>query len=176
MPTKFSIAGAINSLKITFIFWLFVGGSIVALLGGWLTYWTTVSQLEERLSDRGRILGSAINHAAMIAKSFDDIQHVIEQVSKDEPEVRAIVVANRRQDTITLIASTISGTQGTSVDMLPEKHLGSELRHAIDKGEFGAHFEDDRELIQIVPLGHARAGKGSDGMGHGRIRTDIAEK
>ena len=147
---------ATHSLRRKILVWLLLCGCTVAMAGSWVSYRLTTEQLRDQLMQRGMLLASTINHAAMVAADDRQVQHIVEEVIKDNPEVHEIVVAQRAAQTI-LAASAIVG-DARRVEDIVDDHLRLELLEALghDKGRSGRghHFESVHHLTIIAPLGY----------------------
>ncbi len=169
-----------RSLRAKFLIPLLLGAAAVAAAGSWLAYRTTVTQLEDQLVQRARLLASSVNHAAMVAASPADIQHVVERIIRDEAEVEAFVIALRDPKVILAAASrewghvaldrlpdsnltqrTAAAIQkgtavaklswsGLALDRLPDAHLREHIVAGIEQGQFGRHYDAGGEHFLLV--------------------------
>jgi len=74
----------LRSLKIKFILLLLLGGTVAGVIGLWLTHEAANKELDERLRVRAETLASAINHTAMVRSSWSTIQHVIDEIVREQ--------------------------------------------------------------------------------------------
>ena len=171
----------LKSLRTRFLTLLALGGSIVASLGLWITYTTTVGHFETQLIERGTLLADTLNHSAMVADTSMQVQHVVDKLSLS-PHIKNIFVVTK--DPAEILASSNNAWNGTRLDQLPDRHLGEHLLEILAQEEFGHHFDDEGEsLILIAPLdlrmtgdqGHdtammpSRAMPAQAGMNHGTM-------
>jgi len=154
--------GSIYSLRAKVLIPLLVGGTAVAAVGSWFTYRTTIAHLEDQLLHRGQLLASALNHSAMVAVGSDRLQHVVQEVTSDEPEVETIIVATL--DPPAILATSLPGLQGHGLDAILQAHFREDLEAAMRTGAFGRHpHPDQKEFILILPLEPMRMGREHDG-------------
>ena len=135
---------------------LIAGGAIVAAIGAWSTQRTVTRQLEAQLLQRAQLLVSALDHTAMSADNLSVLQHVVEEVIADIPEIETIVVATH--DPPRVVASTESLWIGSDLDRVTDLHIRADLLSTVDGKHFGYH--EDRDLNQFflehfpIILGH----------------------
>ena len=145
---------------------LIAGGAIVAAIGAWSTQRTVTRQLEAQLLQRAQLLVSALDHTAMSADNLSVLQHVVEEVIADIPEIETIVVATH--DPPRVVASTESLWIGSDLDRVTDLHIRADLLSTVDGKHFGYH--EDRDLNQFfltAPLRPAMSGHGAHGKSHG---------
>ena len=142
---------------------MLLGAALVTAIGSYATYQVAQSHIQNQLAERSKLLASAINHSAMIAKNDADLQHVIEEVLKDNFDIRTIAVMTK--DSQKLIASASAGETAFSAN--GDDHLFRELAEAIRAGEFGLHAENNRDLVLIAPLWHALSASDKHGEAGG---------
>jgi len=141
----------LKSLRTKILMLLALGGSLVASAGLWITYTTTVSHFEAQLIEQGNLLASSLDHSAMVADTTMQVQHVVNELSLSPYINNITVVAG---DPPEILASSIRSWNGMRLDLLADRHMGEHLQNSIAQGEFGHHFELDRDtLILIRPLG-----------------------
>jgi signal transduction histidine kinase len=164
-----------RSLKAKFVGLLLLGGVTAGALGGWITYQATHSYLQERLLIRVDTLASALNHAAMVTSDWLIVQHMIEEVTRDLPDITDIMVVGKTSGKIE--AASMAPFIGLSIEKLPDEHLRQELLDALHNDYFGYHFEPDKNrdlagnLVVIAPLAPAIDLKGGHGA-HGQHSHD----
>ena len=90
---------------------LIAGGAIVAALGAWLTQRTVTQQLQAQLLQRAELLVSVLDHTAMSAENLSVLQHVVEELIADIPEIKTIVVVTH--DPPRVVASTVKSWVGS---------------------------------------------------------------
>ena len=159
-----------QSLKAKFVGLLLLGGVTAGAIGGWITYQATESQLQQRLLIRVDTLASALNHAAMVTADWSVVQHMIEEVIKDLPDITDIMVVGKVSGKIE--AASMAPLIGLEIKKHPDDHLRQELLDALQNDHFGYHFEPDQKkdlagsLVVIAPLQPAidlSAGHGDHG-------------
>lgn len=143
------ISFALRLLRVRFLAAMLLGAALVTAIGSYATYQVAQSHIQNQLAERSKLLASAINHSAMIAKNDADLQHVIEEVLKDNFDIRTIAVMTK--DSQKLIASASAGETAFSAN--GDDHLFRELAEAIRAGEFGLHAENNRDLVLIARYG-----------------------
>ena len=137
-------------LRTRFLTLLVLGGSFVASVGMWITYTITVGQFEAQLVERGKLLADSLNHSAMVADTPMQVQHVVDELSLS-PDFQNIIIATGEPPEV--LASSNRAWNGTRLDQLPDRHLSEHLLEVIAQGDFGHHFDDEREsLILTAPL------------------------
>ena len=141
-------AFASRSLRVRFLATLLLGAALVTAVGSYATYHIAQSHIQNQLLERGRLLGSAINHAAMISSRRQDLQHVIDEVLNDNSDIRTIAIMLR--EARELIASASS--ENIEFSETSESHLWHDLVIATQSGHFGLHVEYNRDLVVTVPL------------------------
>ena len=140
----------LKSLRTRFLTLLVLAGSFVASVGLWITYTTTVGHFEAQLVERGKLLAESLNHSAMVADTPMQVQHVVDEFSRS-PHFQNIIIATR--EPLEVLASSNRAWNGTGLDQLPDRHLSEHLLEVIAQGDFGHHFDDEREsLILTAPL------------------------
>ena len=154
-----------SSIRTKLLVSLLLGGLFVGAAASWITYRVTLAQFEEQLAKRGRLLGSAINHVAMIASGFTRVQHVIDKVVRDGPELKSIIVVSRIRPSI--LASSIKGYVGQKARILPELHLRVHVLESLGTGRFGQHLDGNGDLVMILPLEARTRGMTGHGAGSG---------
>ncbi len=160
-----------RSLKIKFILLLLIGGTIAGMIGTWLSYKAADAEFGERLRIRAETLASAINHVAMSSTEWTPLQHMAEEVMKEQPDIKSIAVVVRSDRRVVVAAG--GGWRTGPFDQVPMTHIVSEVSKAIRDGAFGHHVEHgdgwdhSGELIIISPLSLARTathgGRHADG-------------
>jgi signal transduction histidine kinase len=162
-----------QSLKAKFVGLLLLGGLTAAAIGGWITYRATDSQLQQRLLIRVATLASALNHASMVSTDWSVVQHMIEEVVRDHPDILDIMVVGKSSGEI--LAASDASSINLPVNKLPDEHLRRELLDALERNHFGYHFEPDHDtetagnLVIIARLEPAIGLHGTQGghAGHG---------
>lgn len=139
-----------NSLRAKILFALFFTGVTVAGINSWVVYQTTAAALDQQLAERGKLLASALNHSAMVSKSAVVVQHVVQEVYHDSPELKRIVVATRNP--VGIVAASEPVWNGEGLDRLPDPHLRAEILEALKHGKFGHHVEPTGAIVVIAPL------------------------
>ncbi len=140
---------ASRSLRVRFLAALLLGAALVTAIGSYATYQVAQSHIQNQLVERSKLLASAINHSAMIAHSDADLQHVIQEVLNDNPDLRMIAVMLK--DGQKVISSASADHRAFS----KTEHEWQELVDTIGAGNFGFHAERDQALVLIAPLWHA---------------------
>ena len=79
---------------------------MVTAIGSYTTYQVAQSHIQNQLVERSKLLASTINHSAMIAQSDADLQHVIQEVLNDNPDIRIIAVMLKNNQKV--IASALA--------------------------------------------------------------------
>ncbi len=140
----------LKSLRTRFLTLLVLGGSFVASAGLWITYTTTVGHFEAQLVARGKLLAESLNHSATVADTPMQVQHVVDEFSLS-PHFQNIIIASGEPPEV--LASSNRAWNGTRLDQLPDRHLSEHLLEVIAQGDFGHHFDDEREsLVLTAPL------------------------
>ena len=156
-----------RSLRWKFLVPLLLAGTGVSLAGAWFTYQTTESQLERQLRSRSELLASALNHVTRVATTRFQVQHVIEKVMKDSPEIERIVIFAENDGKV--LAASEASWVGQGIEQLPG-HVRDHLTEARQDSAPGHYFDADGEkFLFAAPLGtHAGAGDAmpTAGMGH----------
>ena len=135
------------SLRTKLLLPLIAGGALAILGGLWVTYQATLSQLENQLVQRARLLASSLNHSAMVADDPFQLRHVVEEVGRS-PEVERIVIVET--DPPRIIAASVDGWTGLTLEQLPEIHDRAHLRAALDQPLSAYHFDDDRQEFVVI--------------------------
>ena len=165
-----------SSLRWKFLLPLLLAGTGVTLAGAWFTYQNTESQLERQLLSRSELLASALNHAAMVATTHFQVQHVVEEVMKDSPEIERIVVFTENDGKV--LAASEASWVGQGIEQLPD-HVRDHLTEARQDGAPGHHFDaDGKKFLFAAPLGtHVGAHADSSGqaMPAARMEHDGAD-
>jgi len=149
----------LRSLKIKFILLLLLGGTIAGVIGLWLTHKAANKELDERLRVRAETLASAINHTAMVRSSWSTIQHVIDEIVREQPDINSIAVVSR-QDRNVLVAAG-PGWQTGPLENIQKPHAVSSISAAVRHGRFGHHVErgaghdTSGDMLVISPLAPA---------------------
>ena len=136
------------SLRIKFLLLLTIVAVAITFLGAFATYRIASQQLEEQLLLRGKLLASAINHSAMIAKNESEFSHVAREVMHDNPEVTGIVILSQNGER-TIFEDYLNRL---AISREASEHLKAEARHALSTGSFGLHSDDADHISTIVPL------------------------
>lgn len=162
-----------RSLRWKFLVPLLLAGTGVSLAGAWFTYQTTESQLERQLRSRSELLASALNHVAMVATTSFQVQHVVEKVMKDSPEIERIVIFAENDGKV--LAASEAGWVGQGIEQLPD-HVRDHLTEARQDNAPGHHFDADGDkFLFAAPLGtHSGAGDAMPAAGMGHAAADGA--
>ena len=136
-----------RSLKAKFVGLLLLGGLTAATIGGCITYKATNAQLQQRLLIRIDTLASALNHAAMVSVDWTVVQHMIEEVTKEQSDITDIMVVSDASRKI--VAASMAPVIGINIQKLPDAHLRHELIDALDKDHFDAI--SNRIKVKVLP-------------------------
>ena len=161
------------SLRLTFLTTLLVGGYVAAVAGAWFTYRTIETQIEQQVIDRGKMLASALNQAAMMEISPFQLQHIVEGVIIDTPEVRRIVIATNEGE---ILAAYDPNLVGGRADKIADKHLRDYVLGAEQHGADAYHFDAGGDTLTLISnLDPVMMMEHPAGQGHAMAGGDVAE-
>ena len=131
---------------------LFVGGTLLGVIGSWFTYEDAVSHHRDGFVHRGEVLAGAIaglvNATEGIApENFVDLRLAVEEFAALEPSVLEIMIATR-EPFIILVSTEHAGIAAVdaTIDSL------TTMRRAVDEGIFGYFFDADDNLNVTLPI------------------------
>lgn len=93
----------------------------MALFGSAYIYSTTKEQALQQLASQGTGIASALNHAAMVAHSRSEMQHVVEEVIKDNPHIQLALIIGKDPDII--LASSVPQWAGMAPMAIPDQEI-----------------------------------------------------
>ncbi|MBL4786577.1 MAG: EAL domain-containing protein [Cohaesibacteraceae bacterium] len=140
-----------RSLRARFLFAFSFGAIIVTIAAAWATFNVAESHLQNQLVNRAKLLSSTINHTAMVVRSDSDLQHIITEIRKENPDIGTIAVLEKNSQQLV----AISRDSKKAFNPFEDPHLWGELNNAVADGSFGSHVENNLELVTIFPLFHA---------------------
>ncbi|MEH6470081.1 MAG: EAL domain-containing protein [Halopseudomonas sp.] len=109
------------SLRYRFLIPMLIGGLVVTLLGAAYAYRAAGTDADSLLLQEGNAIASSMNHAAMVAHSNAEMQHVIEEVHKDTPQLMMTLIVEGSPARV--IASTTPEWIGLLVEQLPDPNI-----------------------------------------------------
>ncbi|PCH81802.1 MAG: hypothetical protein COB90_02905 [Hyphomicrobiales bacterium] len=139
-----------RSLRARFLFAFSFGAIIVTIAAAWATFNVAESHLQNQLVNRAKLLSSTINHTAMVVRSDSDLQHIITEIRKENPDIGTIAVLEKNSQQLV----AISRDSKKAFNPFEDPHLWGELTDAVDNNKFGSHTENNLELVIIFPLFH----------------------
>ena len=136
------------SLRHRFLIPMLLGGLLVILIGAAYAYHAAGNEAKRLLQQEGRAIAISLNHAAMVARSNIEMQHVIEEVQKETPQlIMAVIVSNAP---VQVLASTTPEWIGLPLEQLPD----SNIIHLLKEQSLADHNHQQQQRgIILVPLG-----------------------
>lgn len=145
-----------RSLRFRFLAALLIGAVLVATVGSYATYKIAQTHIQNQLIQRSNTLANNINHWALVARSDDDLQRVVETVLEDNRDIRSIAVILKKDHRVIATASSDHKGFGAYADY----DLWRRLVDAISAGNFGFQVEYNTDLVLIAPLWNAQPESG----------------
>ncbi|MBL4785325.1 MAG: HAMP domain-containing protein [Cohaesibacteraceae bacterium] len=142
-----------RSIQFRFLFILLLGAGIIGVLGIYGTYYVSQQNMQEQVHKRGLSLASSINHAAMIAHSDADLQHVISEISRENPDVKTVaIMLNLDQRVYSAIKSN-----GDPFTKYADQEDWLKMVKTTNTGIFKSFGEFGEDILIVTPLWHTMA-------------------
>ncbi len=130
-----------HSLRFRFVIPLLLGGLLVALFGSAFIYTSSQDEANRMLIGEGLAIASALKHSSMVAHNDSEVQHVVEEVHKDNEQLSLTLIV--RGHPARVIASSRPEWVGLPVTQLPAPEFIHELGSSGDEAEPNDNHQTD---------------------------------